>query len=96
MDHMVGDTTEQAKTWTVSVFLDEHDGRTRATARLHTGDNELTGIGLARCHPTDVDVPEIGDELATARALSDLAHQLLDATVGDIEAMTHHRAPIAP
>jgi hypothetical protein len=30
-------------------------------------------------------VPEIGDELATCRALAGLAHDLLDATVGDVE-----------
>jgi hypothetical protein len=30
-------------------------------------------------------VPEIGDELAAARALFDLAHRLLEATVRDIE-----------
>jgi hypothetical protein len=34
-------------------------------------------------------VPEIGDELATARALADLAYQLLDVTAGDIEQFTH-------
>jgi len=33
-------------------------------------------------------VPEIGDELAAARALSDLAHRLLDVTIADIEAIT--------
>jgi hypothetical protein len=40
-------------------------------------------------------VPEIGDELATSRALSDLAHKLLEATVADIEAMTHHPANLS-
>ncbi len=40
----------------------------------------------------DRNVPSIGDELATARALADLAHQLIDSTVGDIEAVTHARA----
>jgi hypothetical protein len=34
-------------------------------------------------------VPEIGDELATARALADLAYKLLDATAADIEQFTH-------
>ena len=49
---------------------------------------QLTGEGTARRNPTDSDVPEIGDELATARALSDLAHQLLDAAAEDIGAIT--------
>jgi hypothetical protein len=37
-------------------------------------------------------VAEIGDELAVARALSDLAHQLLHAAVTDIEQVTKKRA----
>ncbi len=86
---------EQVKQWSVEIFIDEHDGKTRAKAKLHTGAAEpLTGVGFARCNPVDTDVPEIGDELATARALSDLAHRLLDATVSDIEAVTHNPAAI--
>ncbi|HEX5205022.1 MAG TPA: dsRBD fold-containing protein, partial [Actinoplanes sp.] len=46
----------------------------------------------ARRRPTDTEVPEIGDELATARALADLAYKLLDVTVGDIEQFTHEPA----
>jgi hypothetical protein len=77
------------KRWTVEVFINENDGRTSAQARLHTGeDAHLVGLGQARVHPTDRDVPEIGDELAAARALSDLSHALLAAAAGDIEAVT--------
>jgi uncharacterized protein DUF1876 len=79
--------------WTIELFIDEHDGQTRASARLRTRDNEVTGHGLARRHPHDANVPEIGDELAVARALSDLAHKLFDATIGDIEAITR-RPPV--
>jgi hypothetical protein len=79
-----------ATRWTVDILITEHDGRTKAEARLHTRDDtHLTGVGLARLNPTDRDVPEIGGELATARALSDLAHRLLDAAATDIEAVTH-------
>lgn len=85
---------EHTPQWTVELFIDEHEGQTRASARLRTRDNELTGHGLARLNPRDSDVPEIGDELAVARALSDLAHKLFDATVGDIEAVTHRPATI--
>ena len=35
-------------------------------------------------------MPAIGDELAAARALSDLAHNLLDAAAGRIEAFEGH------
>lgn len=78
------------KNWTVEIVIDEHERRTRATARLHTGaPTHLVGVGTARLNPADADVPEIGDELAAARALNDLAHKLLDAAAGDIERVTH-------
>jgi uncharacterized protein DUF1876 len=82
------------KRWNVAIEIDEHDGRTRATARLDAGAAELTGVGLARLSPADQDVPQIGDELAVARALSELAHQLLDATAADIEQITHRPAHV--
>jgi len=79
----------ETKRWSVRIDIDEHDARTRATARLHTDDTDrLSGVGTARLNPTDRNVPEIGDELAVARALSDLAHKLLDATAEDIEQIT--------
>jgi hypothetical protein len=79
----------EAKQWTVTVDIDEHDGRTRATARLRTRDTRsLAAVGTARLNPADRDVPEIGDELATARALSRLAHTLLDVAAADIEELT--------
>jgi Rv2632c-like len=81
---MAGKHMNEIKRWTVDI--DEHEGRTRAVARLHTRDTDhLVAAGTARLNPADRDVPEIGDELAAARALSGLAHALLDATAGDIE-----------
>lgn len=78
------------KKWSISVDIDEHDGRTRAVARLDIGKGEhLTGVGLARLNPADPDVPQIGDELAVARALSELTHRLFEATATDIEHSTH-------
>lgn len=80
-----------AKQWHVEIYIGEQDGQTYSEARLApAGKVTLTGVGRARLNPTDQDVPEIGDELATARALSDLANQLLHAAVDDIEAMTHN------
>jgi hypothetical protein len=74
------------KTWNIRVDIDEHESRTRAVARLTTGgDQSLAGTGLARLNPDDRDVPAIGDELAVARALSELSHLLLDAAARDIE-----------
>jgi len=94
------------KTWTVDVQLTEEGGRTRAEARLH-GDGamqlgklgtggEMRARGTARCHPNDADVPAIGDEVAASRALSDLAHQLLDAAAHNIESRTGEKVTVRP
>ena len=81
------------KKWTVEIYIDEDDtGRTYAEARLHTGaPTHLTGVGRAKVNPADNDIPEIGDELATARALTDLGHRLLLTASKDIEAVTDER-----
>jgi hypothetical protein len=85
-----------ARKWHIEIYIDEHDDRTRAEARLTTQDAAVTiGLGHARRNPHDLDVPEIGDELAVARALADLGHQLLDAAVQDVEAITHRPAHFA-
>lgn len=83
----------RAKTWTADVLLTEDDGKTRAEAILRLGaDRELRGIGLARRNPRDREVPEIGDEVAVARAFSDLAHHLLEVAAEDIQTITHEPA----
>jgi hypothetical protein len=83
----------EIKHWTVDIEIDEHEGRTRAVARLEPPEgNRLVGVGQARLSPADRDVPDIGDELAVARALSDLAHTLLEVAAGDIEQITHQPA----
>ena len=80
---------DDVKQWTVTIDIDEHEGHTRAVARLHDRDTErLTGVGLARLDPADRDVPEIGDEIAAARALSDLSHRLLQTATEDVEQST--------
>ena len=87
---------DQVKNWTVTIDIDEHDGHTRARARLHTQDTDaLVGVGLARRDPGDDDVPEIGDEIAVARALSDLGTRLLQTAAEDVEAVTGTPAHLA-
>jgi hypothetical protein len=79
-----------AKTWSVQIEIGEYEGTTRAVAHLHTDDRtSLTGTGSARLNPVDPDIPEIGDELAASRALSQLAHVLLDAAADDISEVLH-------
>lgn len=77
--------------WTVDIMIDEREDErtTQAEARLSAGDRQVSGRGTAYRHPDDVEVPRIGDELATARALSELAHRLVLAAAEDIEQVTH-------
>lgn len=77
------------KTWTIQITLDEEGDDTHADAALGFEKMELHGRGMSRRNPRDESEPRIGDELATARALSDLAHQLLAAAASDIESKTH-------
>ena len=83
-----------AKKWTVDIYVDEHPDtrRTRAEARLHTGDpTDVRGVGISSRNPRDPEVPEIGDELAVARALADLADKLRVIAAGDVEAVNDGR-----
>jgi len=77
------------KRWTVEILIGEVDRRTYAEAQLYDeiGDN-LVGTGTAVQHPADPGVPEIGDEIAVARALADLGQRLLSTASGDLEVAT--------
>jgi hypothetical protein len=89
-------TTPTASTWWVEVFVGENDGVSTASATLHTRDrNRVSAHGTARLNPLDRDVPEIGYELATARALSALAHQLLELAADDITGVTEELVSVA-
>jgi hypothetical protein len=78
--------------WPVEISLGEEDRETRAEARLTRDGVGMVGHGLARRNPDDQQVTQIGEEIAAARALSDLAHQLLSYAAGQIEEITHERA----
>jgi len=80
---------DSGKACQIDVLLEEHEEKTRAKARLSWAGNVYVGIGLARLDPADEPVAQIGDELAIARALSDLANQLFALTATDIQASTH-------
>jgi hypothetical protein len=80
---------EGTKACQIDVLIEERDERTRAKARLSWAGKKIVGIGLARLDPLDEPVAKIGDELAIARALSDLANQMFAMTSTDIEASTH-------
>ena len=84
----------KTKVWSVDVILTEDPDETRADAALQIGGQELRGFGKARRNPSDPDVPRIGEELATARALSDLSHRLLHAAASAIEVFEGHRVKV--
>ena len=71
--------------WTVSISFHEDDDTTRADALLEQAGFDLEGSGRARRNPVDPDVPMIGEEVAAARALTDLAHHLLERAAHTIE-----------
>ena len=73
------------RVWTVEVVFTEDEDRTRADAIVETPAFRLHGWGRSRRNPVDPDVPLIGEEVAAARALSDLAHHLIDRAAELIE-----------
>ncbi|HEY9366941.1 DUF1876 domain-containing protein [Streptomyces sp.] len=79
--------------WTVGLSLTEDEGTTKARAELDMGKAKVTGKGTARCNPSDVDVPAIGDELAASRAMKDLAAQLMRVANRDMEAVGADTVP---
>ena len=72
-------------TWTVEIVFSEDEDKTRADAVLTGSPDSLEGWGRARRDPADPDVPAVGEEIAAARALIDLAHHLLDVAGHRIE-----------
>jgi hypothetical protein len=77
--------------WTVEITFNEEGDKTRADAVLVGSGDELQGWGRARRNPVDPDMPAVGEEIAAARALSDLAHHLLEQAGHRIESWEGHR-----
>jgi hypothetical protein len=78
---------EHISDWSAHVYLFEHGNMTHARVVLDTGSTVLSGEGLARRHPADPDVAEIGDELAVGRAFTELGERLVRAASEDIAAL---------
>ena len=73
------------KKWRIDIDLFESGPDTTAHLVLVSEAPEhLDSRGHARRHRGDADVPEIGDEVAVARALHRLADRLLDTASADI------------
>jgi hypothetical protein len=81
--------------WLVELSIAELEGQTRADGRLVMTDGACwMGHGGARRHPRDPDVAEIGEKIAAARALSDLAHLLAGSAAAELEALTDEQARV--
>ena len=88
-------TATTGSTWWVEVFLGESDGVSTATAVLHTRDrSRLSTRATARLEPHAADGPEIGYEIATARALSALAASCSRLRRRTSRACPARRAPV--
>ena len=72
------------------VWFDEDETHTESRVTIHLRDYELTGFGRAQRRPHDPNLPAVGEELAAARAMSDLAHQLLDLATYQLEKLEGH------
>jgi hypothetical protein len=84
--------------WHVRVSIFESDDDTHASVvLLADSPQHLTARGDSRRSADDRPVPEIGDEVAVARALRHLADQLLATAEGDIEELTgEHDVVVRP
>lgn len=87
-------TATMTKTWMVELRYEEDADLTRAIAsmRLPSG-RLLTAEGQARRNPVDRPRASIGEEMAGARALSGLAHRLLEAAADEVEVNVHGGDP---
>jgi Domain of unknown function (DUF1876) len=74
--HPSGPPTLDPTPSTMRITVDESDGGTRARVELAWAGRNLAGTGVAHRHPSDYLNDHARQEMATARALSDLAGQL--------------------
>lgn len=75
------------KRWRVEILINDDDHKTQAHARLDTHDDLHThGQGSARRSPIDTNSSQLRDQLAAARALSELANKLAARAGRDLQA----------
>ena len=73
--------------WHVELEFQEDEQRTRAAALVRLPDgSEVRAHGHATRHRTDSNQPRVGEEIAGARALNELAMQLLTKAHEEIDA----------
>lgn len=83
--------------WQVRISIFESGDETSASVVLLADAPEhLTARGQSHRSKDDSPVPEIGDEVAVARALRHLADKLMEAAETDVEMLTGEEARIRP
>ncbi|MER6010284.1 DUF1876 domain-containing protein [Streptomyces bluensis] len=72
--------------WHVELEFEEDDQRTKAAALVRLPDgNEVRAHGYASRYRTDTNQPRVGEEIAGARALNELAMKLLTKAHDEID-----------
>ncbi|MEU1286190.1 DUF1876 domain-containing protein [Kitasatospora sp. NPDC005856] len=72
--------------WHIEMEFREEGPRTSAAAMLRLADGtEMRAHGYSSRHPSDPEQLRVGEEIAGARALNELASQLLTKAHGEIQ-----------
>ena len=71
--------------WKLTFETREDEDHCEMVVHLDAGDRSLSGRGKSRRNPADPSVPRVGEELAAARALHDLANHLTEDAWATIE-----------
>lgn len=87
-------TEQKAEEWSVQVRFEENGVRTAAHVTLVAGERRVKAHGSARRNPVDPDLPRVGEDLALARALSSLAHELVGDAIARLEEATGEPADV--
>ena len=69
----------------IDVTLSEDADHCEAVAQVRVRGRDFSGWGRARRNPADPEMPVVGEELAVARALSEVSHQLVVAAADSLE-----------
>ena len=75
----------QPHSWTLRFETREDEDHCDMVVHLDAGDRSLSGHGRSRRNPADRSMPQVGEELAAARALQDLARHLTEDAWAMIE-----------
>jgi hypothetical protein len=78
----------------IEMTFEQDADHTEARVALVLREARFTGFGRARRNPADPNLPMVGEELAAARALSDLSHRLVEAAAETISEREGGPAPV--